>query len=74
MVGMLIFHHARREHCTWTDTADNFRQFDGVGGADFQMRVTIEFDELNRRAKNFRRRFRLGRPLFGRAVRARFAA
>ena len=71
---MLVFDQTRREHDAGTNPPDDSRQFDGVSGANFQMRVAIQFDKFNRCAEKRGGFFRLGRPLFRRAVRSGFAA
>ena len=71
MIGMLVFDQARREHDAGPHAADDARQFDGVSGADFQMRVAVQFDEFNRCAQQRGGFFRLGDALLRRAVSAR---
>ena len=74
MIGMLVFDQTRREHDAGPHAPDDFCQFDGVSGANFQMRIAVQFDEFNRCAEQRGGFFCLGRALFGRAVRAGFAA
>ncbi len=71
---MLIFNQARRKHDAGADAPDDFRQFDGVRGADFQMRVAVEFEKFNRGAEQRGGFFCFGGALFGRAVATGFAA
>ena len=49
-------------------------EFDGVSGADFQMRIAVEFDKFNRGAEQRRGFFRFGDSLLRRAMSAGFAA
>ena len=54
--------------------ADDARQFDGVGGANFKMRITVQFDKLNRCAEKCGGFFCLGNALCGRAMSPGFTA
>ena len=68
MIGMLIFDQARREHDARPHAADDARQFDCVSRANFKMRIAVQFDEFNCCAQKRGGFFRLGHPLFRRAV------
>ena len=74
MVGMLVFNQTWREHDTRTNTTNHFRQPDGVRGANFQMRVAVQFEKFDRGAEQRGGFFRFGSPLFWSSVRAGFAA
>ena len=71
---MLVFHQARRQHDAGPDAPDDPRQFDGVSGADFQVRVAVEFEKFDRGAQQRGGFFGLGGALLRRAVAAGFAA
>ena len=74
VIGMLIFDQTWGEHRAWTNAADNFRQFNGVSGAKFQMSITVQFDEFNRRTEQSGGFFRFSDSLFGRTISSSFAA
>jgi len=73
MVGVLVPDAAGREDDAWLIFADDCSQRDNVGGADLEMRVAVQFDELDSCAKDGRRLFRFSNALFRRPVRAGFA-
>src|SRR5665213_4272199 len=74
MIGMLVFNQTRREYDTWANAPQNFRQFNGVRGANFQMRITVEFEKFNRGTEQRGGFFRLGGAQFWRAISSSFAA
>lgn len=74
MIGMLIFTQARRQHDAWTHTADDARQFNCVGSANFKVCVSVQFDKLNRCTKKCGGFSRLGNPLLGCAEGCGFTA
>ncbi len=51
MIGMLVFDQARRQHDAGPHAPNDAGQFDGVGGADFEMRIAVQFDKFNRCAE-----------------------
>ena len=69
---MLVLNEAWCQHRAGTNAPDNFRQLDGVGSADFQMRVAIKFEKFNRDTKDFCRTFGFGDSLRRCAIRAGF--
>ena len=71
MIGMLIFNDAGRQHHAGADAPDDSGQLEGVGGANFQMRVAIEFKKFKGGAQQRGGFFGLGDALFGRAVSCR---
>ena len=73
MIRMLVFDQARREHDTRPHTADDARQLDCVGSPNFKVRITVQFDKLNRCPEERGGFSRLGNPLSGRAVGCGFA-
>ena len=74
MVRVLVLDEARRQHDGRPDPPEDARQLDRVGGADFQMGIAVEFEELERRTEQRGGPLGLERPLGGRAVRRRLAA
>jgi len=74
VVGVLILNQTWRKHDAWSHTAQNASQFDGVSGADFEVSITIEFNEFNRCTEKRCGFFCLGHSLLGRAVSSGFAA
>ena len=74
MIGMLVFHQARRQHDRRPHAPENGRQLDGVRGTDFKMGIAVELDEFQRRAQDLRGLFCLARCAVRRAVRAGLAA
>src|SRR5271157_583582 len=74
VIGMLIFNQTRGEHCAWTNTADNSRQFSCVSGAKFQMSIAVKFDEFNRCTQQASGFFRFSYSFSGCAMRSGFAA
>ena len=65
---MLVFNQARRKHDSRLCTADDACQFDCVGGANFKMRISVQFHKLNRCAEERGGIFCLGNALRRRAV------
>ena len=74
MVGVLIFHQARREHDARPHAPENTGHANGVRNADIKMGIAAEIDKLQRRTEERRGLFRLGDPLRGCAMGGRFAA
>src|SRR5437867_4847478 len=54
MIGMLIFSGARGQDDARTQAAQDRREGDRVRHADFEMRVSRQLDELDRRAEQGR--------------------
>ena len=65
---MLIRDQAWREDNTGTLTPQNPGQFNGVGGFDFEMSVSIQFDKLQTSTQQRGRPFSLRHTLSRRAV------
>ncbi len=74
MIRMLILDEARGENDARPHPAQNAGQRDGMGRPDFEVGVSIELDELDRRAEERRGSPRFSDALLGLAVRRRFAA
>jgi hypothetical protein len=73
MIRVLILYVAWREHSHRPRAANNVGQLNCMGGANFQMRVAVKFDELNRGTKQSRRFHRFSGALFGCAFAGRVA-
>ncbi len=69
MVGVLVLDEAGGQHDPRPHPTDHAREPDRVGGADFQMGVAVELDELERRAEDGGGLLGLERPTLGGAVR-----
>src|ERR1051326_7384196 len=73
VIRMLVLHEAWREDESRTNPANDRGEFDGVRGADLEMRITVELEELDRDAENFRCLLRFNDALLRSAVRASLA-
>ena len=74
MVGMLVFHEAWREHNAGPQASNDACQLDRMSGANFKVRVTIQFDKFKRSAQEPGRPICLEHPLSRCAVGPGFAA
>src|SRR3954447_23070132 len=74
MIRMLVLGGARGENDARPHPAQNAGQRNGMGRPDFEVGVSIEFDEFDRRAEERRSSPRFSHALLGLAVRTRFAA
>ena len=74
VIGMLIFNRTWGQHRAWTNTADNSRYLNGVSETEFQMGITVKFDEFNRCTQQASGFFRFSYSFSGCAMRSGFAA
>src|SRR4051794_36464724 len=74
MIRMLVLGEARGENDARPHPAQNAGQRNGMGRPDFEMGVSIEFDEFDRRAEERCGSPRFSHALLGLAVRPRSAA
>ena len=74
MIRMLVLGGARGENDARPHPAQNAGQRDGMGRPDFEVGVSIEFNEFDRRAEECRGSPRFSYALLGLAMRSRFAA
>lgn len=72
VIGVLILNGCGSEHDAGPDLADDAREFDRVDRLHLKMSITIEFDKLDRRVKDRRRRFGFLHSLIRRSIRSRF--
>lgn len=72
VIGVLILNGCGSKHDAGPDSADDSRELDRVDRFDLQMRITIQFDKLDRRAKDRRGGMGFLQSLIRRSVRARF--
>ena len=74
VIGMLIVHKRRGKHDARPHAPQDAGELDGMGSADFEMGIAVEFDEFDRGAEQGRGASGFDVRLLGRAVAARFAA
>src|SRR5206468_10148166 len=73
MIRVLVLDDGRRQDDGRPDPPEYARQPDRVRGADFQVGIAVELEELERRTEQRRTSLGLEGPLGGRAIRGRLA-